>query len=89
MNIPVGALWKKGSDNPRAPILYGSLEVRDREVAMKIAETLVRGERVRIAIFKGKGEVNGKRYPDYNIALDTYEKEQGKSVQQSLDDVPF
>jgi len=90
MSIPVGALWKKKSENPKAPILYGNFEVRDEVVRMRIAETIAKGERVRIAIFKGKGETNGKRYPDFNITLDTYDKEQSQVTQKpASDEIPF
>lgn len=87
MSIVVGALWKNRTENDKAPILRGNLEIRDDVIRMKIAETLAKGERVRIAIFKGKGSQDGKRYPDYSIVLDTYEKEQPqKNVN---DDIPF
>ncbi len=82
MSFPVGALWNKNSNNPKAPLYYGSLEIRDRELAMKIAEQLVKGERVRISVFRGKGMQDGKNYPDYNIVLDTYEKTPSKQVDE-------
>jgi len=86
----IGALWRRNSQNPKAPEFSGSLQVKDIDIARQIADLLIKGEPVKVSAFKDKGTQDGKKYPDLSIVLDTYKKQEKPVVDTTfVDDIPF
>jgi len=73
----IGGLWMSSSTNPKAPFAKGEIEVK--------------GEKIRIVVWKNSYKQAGDKKPDYQIEIDR--KEAGtvadKPKPEFTDDIPF